>query len=157
MPSPNHHILFVCTGNTGRSVAAAALARHLIVTRGLALMVGSRGVAVDLTNTRPEAPVVDLLASRGIDVSAHRATRLIGADVAGADCLLTMTASHKRIVLDRFPASAGKVRMLSELADGTETDVADAFGSAVAVYQRLLTDLDVMVTRALDRLIPRGM
>jgi len=47
--------------------------------------------------------------------------------------------------------------MLSELADGTETDVADAFGSAVAVYQRLLTDLDVMVTRALDRLIPRGM
>jgi len=54
VPSPNHHILFVCTGNTGRSVAAAALARHLIVTRGLALMVGSRGVAVDLTNTRPK-------------------------------------------------------------------------------------------------------
>ncbi len=145
-------ILFVCTGNTGRSVAAEALARHLIVARCLALTVASRGVAVDPSNDRPEPHLATLFAARGIDISRHRAAGLTEADIRTADCILTMTAAHRRSVLDRFPGAAGKVHMLSQAARGTQEDVADAFGAPMATYERLVTQLDALVADALDKL-----
>jgi protein-tyrosine-phosphatase len=145
-------ILFVCTGNTGRSVAAEALARHRIAARGLALTVASRGVTVDPSNDRPEPHLATLLAARGIDISAHRAAELTEADVRSADCILTMTASHRRSMLDRFPEAAGKLHLLSQAARGTQQDVADAFGAPMATYERLVTQLDALVADALDKL-----
>jgi len=145
-------ILFVCTGNTGRSVAAEALARHRIGAHGLALTVASRGVAVDPRNDRPEPHLAMLLAARGVDISAHRATVLTEADIRSADCILTMTALHRRTVLDRFPGAAGKLHMLSQAARGTQEDVADAFGAPMATYERLVTQLDALVADALDKL-----
>jgi protein-tyrosine-phosphatase len=149
---PVRRILFVCTGNTGRSVAAEALARHRIAARGLVLTVASRGVAVDPRNDRPEPHLATLLAPRGIDISAHRATELTEADVRTADCILTMTASHRRSVLDRFPGSAGKLHMLSQAAHGTQKDVEDAFGAPMETYERLVAQLDAFVAEALDKL-----
>jgi protein-tyrosine-phosphatase len=145
-------ILFVCTGNTGRSVAAAALARRRIAARGPKFTVFSRGLAVDPANVRPEPHLVTLLAARGIDLSAHRAARLSAADVRAADGILTMTAAHKRSVLAGFPDAGGKVQMLSEAARGTEQDVADAFGAPMATYERLVGQLDALVAEALDKL-----
>src|SRR5277367_4630890 len=129
-------ILFVCTGNTGRSVAAQALAGSLIAARGLALTVASRGVAVDPDNTHPEPHLTTLLGARGIDISAHRAMALTEADVETADCILTMTAAHQNIVLARHPNAAARLRMLSQAARGTRQDVPDAFGAPLATYQQ---------------------
>jgi len=146
------HILFVCTGNTGRSVAAKAFARRAIAARGLSVTVCSRGVAVDPANVRPEPHLAMLLAVYGMDLSGHCAAVLTADDVRAADCILVMTAAHKRSVLGRFPDAGGKVWMLSEVAHGTEADVEDAFGSPICVYERLVEQLDTMVASALDTL-----
>src|SRR5208337_2456549 len=105
-------ILFVCTGNSGRSVAAEALARLRAAALGL-------------------SPIV---ASRGLDISADRATALTQVDIQAADRILTMTVSHQHSVLARFPQAAGKLRMLTQAARGTQQDVHDAFGAPMATY-----------------------
>ena len=148
------HILFVCTGNTGRSVAAEALARRMIAQRGLAMSVGSRGVAVDAANLSAELHVVTLLMARGLDVSAHRARPLTAADIDTADQVLTMTAAHKQRVLSQFPGSAAKLQLLSAAACGTHEDVPDAFGAPIGGYERMLATLDRLVAAALERLRP---
>jgi protein-tyrosine-phosphatase len=145
------HILFVCTGNTGRSVASEALARHMIAERGLAVSVASRGVAVDATNRSAEPHVATLLAARGIDVAAHRARQLTAVDINEADRVLTMTATHKHWVLSQFPDSATKVWMLSEVASATREDVPDPVGAPLAVCASMLARLEVLIAAALTR------
>ncbi len=116
------------------------------------MTVASRGVAVDPRNDRPEPHLATLLAARGIDISTHHAAELTEADIRTADCILAMTASHQRSMLDRFPGAAGKLHMLSQAAHGTQQDVADAFGAPLASYERLVTQLDTLVAEALDKL-----
>lgn len=146
------HLLFVCTGNTGRSATAAALARRSIAARGLALTVASRGLAVDPGNLEPEPLLLPLLAACGIDLAGHRAAPLAAADVGAADLILTMTAAHRDTVLVRFPDAAGKVRLVTEAAGGAPDDIADAFGAPPATYQFLVAQLDALVAAVLDRL-----
>lgn len=153
MVETGRHILFICSGNTGRSVAAEALARRIIIERGLAVSVASRGVAVDAANGLPEPHMVTLLAARGVDISAHRPRPLTQADVDAADWVLTMTAAHKRRVVTQFPGGATKVRMLSEAACGTRKDVPDAFGAPLATCASILVRLEGLITAALNGLI----
>lgn len=84
-------ILFVCIGNTGRGVAAEAVAKRPIAARGPALAAASRGVGVDRGNGRPEPHLATLLAVRGSGLSAHCAagwarwfTRLLRARAGAA-------------------------------------------------------------------------
>jgi protein-tyrosine phosphatase len=94
--------------------------------------------------------VVTLLSARGIDVSAHRATQLTANDVRHSDVILTMTAAHKAKVIALFPDAAGKAFTLAEYA-GAATDVEDAFGKPMPVYQAMLKQVEAYLSPALAR------
>ena len=75
-------ILFVDTGNTGRSVMAEAIANKIIATNGLNVAVISRGYDVNSFISYPELDGVTLLQNDNIaDVSGHAAVQMSVRDI----------------------------------------------------------------------------
>jgi len=146
-------VAFVDTGNTGRSVAAEALARNLIAATGAPVSVISRAVNLNPYNTAPEPNFVTLLGQRGVTVGEHTAVQLSQRDVAFSDLILTMTGAHKAWVLTNFPDSTGKVFTLAEYATGTDQDIADALGQPIEFYNTILDQLQPLVDAAITKAI----
>ena len=144
-------LLFLDTGNTGRSLMAEALARVLIAKGRLPVAVISRGLDVDPFDEAPEPNAATLMKARGLDVSAHRARRLEAGDVAHADLILTMTAAHAAKVATLYPEAAGKTFTLAGWASGQDADVPDAWGRPMAAYRAVLAQLDRYLPPALAK------
>ena len=122
------HLLLVCTGNTCRSPMAEAIARDLLQGRG-DVTVGSAGVYAG-AGQPASAEAVDAAAALGLDLSRHRSHPLTAELIHRADHIFTMTASHRRAVLDQSPGAADKVHRLDP-----DLDVADPIGADLATYR----------------------
>ena len=77
------NVLFVCIGNSGRSVIAERLFRRAAGDRHEA-----RSAGADPHGSGAEPAVVEALAEVGIDASDHVQHRLVDADVAWADVVV---------------------------------------------------------------------
>jgi arsenate reductase (thioredoxin) len=77
------NVLFVCIGNSGRSVMAERLFRQKASGRHEA-----RSAGADPHRETAEPAVLDALREVGIDASDHRAHRLDDADVEWADVVI---------------------------------------------------------------------
>lgn len=149
-------ILFVDTGNTGRSITAETIARiHAAGTHKAALFI-SRGLDMNPFERRTEMNFQILWAERGVDLSAHRAEQLAPADVKHADLVLTMTQKHKTRVIEANPDAADKTFTLVEYATGGKDEIDDAFGKPLEFYQKTLAALDTLVPQAVDRAVREG-
>ena len=144
-------ILFVDTGNTGRSLMAETIARDFARRKGLAVAAISRGLDVDPFDEAPEPNAQALMAARGLDVTGHLAQLLTPADIGHADLILTMTTTHADKVRAMAPGAAGKIHTLAGYATGAEETIPDAWGKPMAVYRAVLGQLDRLVPRAMTK------
>lgn len=94
---------------------AEALFRHLAKEKGAEVEVRSAGIAA-LSGTPMSGHAAEVLRSRGIEPLDFRSTELDGKLVEWADLILTMTAQHKRYLLERFPGAVEKTHTLKEFA-----------------------------------------
>lgn len=121
-------VLFVCTGNTCRSVIAEYLFRKMLKEAG------RRDVETSSAGTSAGGGVEvwrgirDLLAQEGCDVSAHRSRPVTEKDVEEADWILTMEWYHKERLQEEYPAHKKKIHLLTKFAGVDCQDIRDPIG-----------------------------
>jgi protein-tyrosine-phosphatase len=138
-------ILFVCTGNSCRSVMAEGLFKKYVEDRRDEFHVTSAGIsAIDGFSATPETIIV--LEEEGVDMSDHQSRRLTPDMVEQADEIYVMEKIHKDWIVRSMPEAGNKVHLLMEFASrseyGAHSDIPDPIRMSGSFYRNVLDVVD---------------
>lgn len=149
------NILFVCTGNTCRSVMAEFyLKKRLAQVERDDIKVISRGVSAPSLSV-PTAETLAVLKDAGIDASGHNTMMLMDNDIKEADLILVMEEFQKGEILQKMPSAKDKICLLAEFGIwGGKTqdeplEVHDPIGKSSSVYK----DTFNIIKNSIERLV----
>jgi len=140
-------IVFICTGNTCRSPMAAALASQIFTQAGLAIEISSAGVSA-WGNQPASRHAIKVMEEGGLCLAAHRAALVSEAMLDGAQLVLTMTSTHRAVLLSDYPGAKDKIFTLGEYV-GKSIDIADPFGGSVEDYRACAAQIKSLLTLAI--------
>lgn len=142
------HILFVCTGNTCRSPMAEAILKNKNVEE---IEVRSAGIFAENGNDA-SGHTKTVLAENNIQ-HYHQSSSLTDTEIEWATIILTMTNSHKEMIIHQFPKAAEKTYTLKEFTGETENlDVSDPFGGDIHIYRYTFKELEKLVEKAMKKI-----
>ncbi len=136
-----YRVLFVCTGNTCRSVIAAQVLRRDLADAGLAGEVASAGLRVRAEGAAADPRAQDVLRRHGYRTE-HQTRQFDPAMLAGYDLVIGLDSMHVLVLRQAAdgPESTGPIRLLGSFDPAAQAgwDVPDPVTGGPEDYERVL-------------------
>ncbi len=146
-------ILFVCTGNTCRSVMAQGLFKNMLREEGIKdVKVSSAGIAA-LSSYGIYGLLEKVLKEEDIEISNHKPTQITPQIVKDADLILVMEKRHKEAILEMAPEVKNRVFLLKEFAgEKKNLDIPDPIGQPEEAYRSRLEEIKGYLVKILKKI-----
>jgi protein-tyrosine phosphatase len=139
-----YRVLFVCTGNTCRSVIAAHVLRRELADAKLAGEVASAGLRVQAEGAAADPRAQDVLRRHGYQ-SEHQARQFDPAMLSNYDLVIGLDAAHVWVLRQAAAdsPSAAPIRLLGSFDEAATAgwDVPDPFAGPPEEYERVLAQV----------------
>lgn len=140
------NILFVCTGNTCRSPMAEALLKHYGKDTHEAKSAGVFAMPGEPASKN----AVIALENKGIQIN-HSSQPITQDLILWSSNVLTMTNSHKHVLVSQFPLYKDKIFTIHEYVSGDNRDISDPYSGSLTVYENTLNELEELIKQAVQK------
>ena len=126
-------VLFICTGNSCRSVAGEYFLKKFLKEKRIeGINVDSAGI-LNLEGMPPPLEIKIVLKEKGIDAESHRSKQVNKEMIEDASLIFVMEERHRESILNASPQSEDKIVLL---------DIPDPIGRSIDIYRLVLNKLE---------------
>ncbi len=158
-------ILFVCTGNTCRSVMAEGMFKKILKERTedySKFNIISAGISA-LPGMSPTPEAISVMLEQVIDISQHHAQALQEELIKKVDLILVMTNEHKEYIHKEFTFAQNKTFLLKKFTLNNKSErnqnnernyeIIDPIGKKIEFYRIVEKELKKNLKNILDKIL----